>query len=147
MILLKNAWVEIKLKKSFFFQELIHFLGHVIAAGNLQVVCMTTKAVEPLQYLSTVLKTQPFLGLCNVYRSFVPNFARLAAPLNKNLEKGEPLQFELDDRMGKAVDVFKEKLINTPALALPRKNRQYTLVTDHFCTQLGCVLLQYQEDM
>lgn len=77
---------------------------------------MTAKPIELLQYPAAVSKMLLFLGLCNVYRRFVPNFSALASPLNKKLKKGESLRIKLDDKERKVVDVLKEKLISLPAL-------------------------------
>lgn len=50
-----------------------------------------------------------FLGLCNVYISFVSSFERLAASLNRKLKKGELLQFQLEKSERQAVEALKEK--------------------------------------
>lgn len=71
-------------------------MGHGISHGKLHVATQTSKAKKALQYPTTVLKLPSLLRLCNVYRRFVLNFAKLALPLNKKLEKGEALQFNLD---------------------------------------------------
>ena len=61
-----------------------------------------------------------FLGLCNVYRKFVQNFTRIAAPLNKNLNKNQPTKWDaLTDKEMEAFETLKQKLISPPFLALP----------------------------
>lgn len=75
-------------------------------------------------------KLGSFIGQCNVCCKFVPNFARLASPLNKKKKKGERQGFNLDDTECKAVNVLKKKLINQRVLTLPRLNDQYTIDTD-----------------
>lgn len=72
-----------------------------------------------LEHTTSVSELRSFLGLCNVYKWFVPNFAPLAAPLKMKLKKGEPLQFWMDATEREAVDTLKEKLISPTALALP----------------------------
>lgn len=75
-----------------------------------------------------------FLGLCNVYRRFVPNFTRIAGPLNKRTLKVEP--FELEE--------LKKRLTSPPVLALLRYGYRYTLDTDTCESHVGCALLQEQ---
>lgn len=82
------------------------------------------------------------LGLCNLYRRFVPSFARLSSPLNKNLKEGVLLQFELYYTKRDAVDVRKEKLVTLHVLALPRLNGQYRNDANACDAQVGCGLLQ-----
>ena len=87
-----------------------------------------------------------FLGLCNVYRRFVKDFASIASPLSKKLKKDEPEYFALDDaEMGSFRDLI-EKLTSPPVLALPVAGQPYTLEVDANANQLGCVLLQKQSE-
>lgn len=75
-----------------------------------------------LQYPANVSDLRSFLGLCSVYRRFVSNFAKLPSPLNKKLRKGEPLQFESDDKERKSVDMSKDKLVTLAMIKLPSFN-------------------------
>ena len=83
--------------------------------------------------------------MCNVYRRFVQNFARIAAPLNQKLTKGMPFEFGLlTDTEYQAFEILKNKLMIPPILALPRHGYKYTLDTDACEYQVGCTLLQEQ---
>lgn len=113
-----------------------HRLKKIIVAQK------TTEAIESLQYPTSVSELQSLLDLCNVYRRFFPNFARLASPLIKNLTKGEPLHYKVDDEERKPVDVRKKNLILTLVLALPQLSDRYISDTDVCDTQVGCILLQ-----
>lgn len=53
-----------------------------------------------------------FLGMCNVYRRFAPNFARVVAPRNKRLGMGEPTRFKLNDKERRTIDNLKQKIIS-----------------------------------
>lgn len=55
----------------------------------------SNRKVCRLQQLTNMTETKSFLGLKNVFRSFVPNFTRIAALLNRKFEKGQ--QFCSDD--------------------------------------------------
>lgn len=62
-----------------------------------------------------------FLGLCNIFRQFVPNFARVGAFLNKKLPKGQAQTFdELSDEKVPALEMLKAKLVEPRVLTLPR---------------------------
>lgn len=73
------------LKKRKFFAEAIDFLGSFIRPGRFKLTERVTNAVVEL--VNNLLQTEQrsLLGLCNVFRQFVQNFARLAAPLDNKL--------------------------------------------------------------
>ena len=147
LMLLQDAGVTIKLRKCFFFTDNIDYLGHVIRPGTLEIAPKATEAIKNLKPPKNVTELRSFLGLCNVFRRFVPNFSRIAAPLNKKLKKGEPQHFDhLTDEELSAMKDLQDKLITPPVLALPRPNGRITIDTDACAYQVGCVLLQEQED-
>ena len=146
--LLADAGVTLKLKKCFFFTDKIDYLGHVIRPGKLQIAEHTTDAIRQLQAPTNLTELRSFLGLCNVFRRFVPNFARIAAPLNRKLRKGEPTVFgPLNEEEMGALEELKKRLIEPPILTLPRRDGRYTVDTDACDKQVGCVLLQEQPEV
>lgn len=135
-----------KLKKCSFFSTTVDYLGHIITPKKLHVATKTTEAIKASQYPTTVSELPSFLGLCNIYRRFVQKFARLASPLNKNLDMVEPLQFGFDNEEMKAADALIDKSITPPVLALSRSTRQHTNHTGACNTRVGCVWLQERND-
>lgn len=145
--LLKDAGVTLQLKKCQFFTDNVDYLGHVIRPGKLQVADKTTEAIEGLKPPTTVTGIRSFLGLCNVFRRFVPNFARISSPLNAKLRKGEPSSFgDLDEKETEAFNILRDKLISPPVLALPNATGRYTVDTDACDRQVRCVLMQDQRE-
>ena len=143
--MLQKAGVSLKLAKCKFFDASVDYLGHVVRPGQLEVASRTVDAVRQFKTPADQGELRSFLGMCNVYRRFVPNFARVAAPLNQKLKKGEPFQFDsLNDEEYKAFADLKVRLISPPVLALPRHGLRYTLDTDACAHQVGCALLQDQ---
>jgi len=143
--MLMEAGVTLKLRKCSLFADKVDYLGHVIRPGKLEVSEHTTDAVRDVKEPTTVTGIRSFLGLCNVFRRFVPNFARIAAPLNAKLRKGEPVSFgPFNDKEQEAFDTLKMRLISPPVIALPRGTGKYTVDTDACDRQVGCVLLQEQ---
>ncbi|CDF40411.1 unnamed protein product [Chondrus crispus] len=97
------------------------------------------KAQEP----TTQTELRSFLGMCNVYRRFVANFERTAAPLNALLAKGKPFQLEeFSVEQSKAFSLLKTALISPPILKLPRSNLPVSVDTDVCKRQVGCDLFQ-----
>jgi RNase H-like domain found in reverse transcriptase len=96
---------------------------------------------------TTQTELRSFLGLCNVYRRFIKGFAKIAAPLNILLRKGETSQLSpLSPEQVFAFDTLRASLLHPPILALPRIEGAFTLDTDASDNQLGCCLLQEQPD-
>lgn len=116
----------------------------MIAPGNLQVVQKVT-TIQSLQCSTSVSALWSFLGLCNVFRTFVLNFARISSLLNKNLNNRDP-QFGLDCEYCKSVDTLEKNLTTTLAQALPRLNEMYMIDTAACDTQVAVVLLHGEKD-
>jgi hypothetical protein len=75
-----------------FFSDTVSYLVHVIPPGKLTVAQKNTHALKTAKPPTTQSELCSFLGLCNVYRRFVAGFAKIAAPLNIPLRKGESPQ-------------------------------------------------------
>jgi hypothetical protein len=142
---LYRAGLSLKLEKCYFCKDTVSYLEHVIRPGKLAVAEKNTLSLRTVQPPSTQSELRSFLGLCNVYRRFVPGFAKIASPLNALLRKGESPQlgpFNKDQL--EAFMTLKERLINPPILSLPRSQGQYTLDTDASQDQIGCCLFEEQ---
>jgi hypothetical protein len=74
LTLLRDAGLSPKLKKCHFFAETVHYFGHVIRPGRLEVAEKNTGALKTARLPKTQTEVRSFLGLCNIYRRFVPHF-------------------------------------------------------------------------
>ena len=147
LTILKDAGFSLKLRKCSFFAQSVDYLGHVIRPGKIAAASKNTEAVEGFKEPRTQTDLRSFLGLCNVYRRFVPNFARTAAPLNALLRKGCPveiLSFTIEQT--EALELLKKALIKPQVLRLPKSDLPYSVDTDECNHQVGCALLQSYPD-
>jgi hypothetical protein len=80
--------------KNVFFRDTVSYLGHVIRPGKLTVAEKNTHALKTAKPPTAQSELRSFLGLCNVYHRFVAGFAKIAAPLNFLLRKGESPQLD-----------------------------------------------------
>ena len=74
------------MKKYWFHQEEVHFLGYVVSSKG---ICMEDKKIEAVKQWSepqSVRDIQVFLGFANFYRQFIQGFSRIAAPLTSMLK-------------------------------------------------------------
>lgn len=88
-----RAGVSLKLKSCFIFEDGINFLGHILQPGRLGISAKAKDAIKGLRHPIIVTELKFFLSLCNAFRRFVPNFARIAATPYKKLKKDQPIHF------------------------------------------------------
>ena len=139
--------MKLKLRKCEFFVEKIKHLGHVVRPGTLEVDAARTAALEQVRYPQTQAHLRSFLVLCNVYRRFVPHYAKIAHPLNQLVKKGQPVQLEgFDEPCKGAFHNLKEAILAPPVLAVPKKDLPYSVDTDASEFQIGAALSQTQPD-
>jgi len=105
------------------------------------------EALAKVGHPRTKTQLRSFLGMCNVYRRFVANYSRIAAPLNQLTTKayGDTL-LELTEAQAAAFTRLRDALLHPPVLELPRRGAPFTIDVDACDTQLGCALLQEQPD-
>ena len=88
-----------------------------------------------------------FLGFCNVYRLFVPNFASTAATFNAFLKEGCTTELPpFNEKQSAAFELLKNALLFAPILRLPLADLPYSVDTDACNHQVGCALLQTYPD-
>ena len=123
------------------------YLGHVIRPGKIEVASKKTEAVEGFKEPRTKIELRSFLSLCNVYRRFVPNFSRTAAPLSALLRKGFPVEIPpFTTEQTEAFELLKNALIKPPLLRLPKSDLLRSVDMDACNHQVGCALLQSYPD-
>lgn len=113
--LVQNAGMKIKLKKCFFMHGSIHYLGHTVKLQELSVAPKTIDAFQKMTPTATETKLRSFLGVCNVYRRLVKDFASIAASVNKKLKKLERNELKLSKDQMTSFDELKKRLKAPPA--------------------------------
>ena len=105
------------------------------------------EAFRRTRYPENQTQMRSFLNFCNMYRGFVHHFAHIAAPLNATLKKGQPyvLSKAFEEQLS-SFHKLREILLNYPVLRIPHPSKTYLLDCDASDTQMGCSLLQEQED-
>jgi len=147
MRLLRDAGVTLRLPKCRFFRKAVEYLGHEIKQGRLGVMDAHTRALREARFPTTRTQVRRFVGMCNVFRRFVPNFARMTAPLTDLMGSTVPVMVPLATPLQQqAFDRLKEALTTPPVLEIPRHGWKYVLDVDACRTQVGAALLQEQDD-
>ena len=78
---ISDAGLKLKPSKCHFIREEVEYLGHLITPHGLQTNPRLTSAVSDFPQPKNFTKLRRFLGMCSYYRKFVPNFSKIASPL------------------------------------------------------------------
>lgn len=68
--------------KCFFFKDGIEYLGHAVLAGRPSFSTKAIDVIRGIELSTTVTERKLTLGLCNVFRQFVPNIAHIGPPMS-----------------------------------------------------------------
>jgi len=131
------------LEKCTWFSDEVEYLGQIVRPGQLHVHYKNVDALKHSKFPTTKTQLKSFLGMCNVYRRFVQDFAKRAKPLNA-LTRAE-IPPDLPPPTDVAIAAFEDlrnALLCPPVLALPQANRKLVVDVDACADQVGCTLLQ-----
>ena len=81
MQVLREHQLYAKLRKCSFYQEEIHYLGHIISKDGIVVYPEKIEAIIELSMPKNVMKVRSFMGLAGYYRRFITGFSRIAYPI------------------------------------------------------------------
>src|ERR1044072_1601369 len=137
--LIKQATLQIKIKKCKFFQKEIKFLGHKISQEG---IFMDPEKIEAMQNLPTphnLKDVQSVLGLFQYYKNFVKDFVRITGPIYLALKRDH---FQWGPEQNRAFNYLKKAMTEAPILAHPDYDKEFILYTDASYTGLGFILAQ-----
>ena len=141
---LRAANLTPKPEKCHFAVSKVLYLGHELSKQGICVDSSKTDAVRTFPVPKTQRDVRSFLGLCNFYRRYVENFSKIAAPLNRLLEKDKP--FKWTEACQNSFDSLKLALITAPMMDYPDLNSKFILTTDASDVLLGYILSQKGSD-
>jgi Reverse transcriptase (RNA-dependent DNA polymerase)/RNase H-like domain found in reverse transcriptase len=144
--LLNDAGVTLKLSKCKFSSPEFPYLGYRVGRDGLRVDNSKIATLQAAMPQTSKTGVHRFLGMCGVYRRFIPRYAKVAAALTNYLKDEMPDSFVLNTDALQAQSDLKDAITSAPILALPRATGMYVLKADASATQLGVQLLQEQPD-
>ena len=96
--------------------------------------------IREIQLHTSVIQVRSFLCLVGYYRRFIKGISKIAAPLNKLLEKNKP--FVWTEECTKAYHELKDLLLKEPVVTYPDFSVAFRLYTDASNIGLGAILVQ-----
>ena len=142
---LKECNLAAKPSKCFVGYQEIPYLGHQVGEGRKSPETENVEKIRKAQLPRTKKELRSFLGLCGFYRSYIPNFAEIAAPLTDRTKKTHPDKLIWDEKGQKSFETLKTKICQKPILLIPDYDKKFVLRTDAADSALGAVLLQEEE--
>ena len=86
--------------------------------------------------------SRSLLGMINFYRRYIPDCAKIIAPITELTKGRAPNDVKWGSKQDKAFSEIKRVLSNEPILKLPDLNQEFILQTDASNFSLGACLLQ-----
>ena len=68
--------MSLKASKCFLFQEEVEYLGHIVGLGHIRVNDKNLVGLRRAKLPRTKKNLRSLLGMCDVYRRFVKNYAQ-----------------------------------------------------------------------
>ena len=140
---LRDARLKLKPSKCCVLQKRVNFLGYTVSQAGVGTDQAKIEAVRDWPTPTNLRQCRAFVGLCQYYRRFVPNFSDVAAPLHALTKKGVRFVWSNDCR--DAFEDLKRALVSADVLALPNDHDHFILDCDASNKAMGAVLSQIQQ--
>ncbi|KAI5115279.1 hypothetical protein M0805_000711, partial [Coniferiporia weirii] len=129
-----------KPEKCIFAVQEAEFLGMIITPNNINMDPIKLTGISEWPTPKTVKQLRSFMGFCNYYRRFIPNFSHTVYPLNELTCTNEPWTWTPE--RDKAFLKLKTQFLDKPALLIPDPSKPFILETDASKVATGAVLYQ-----
>ncbi len=135
--------IYLKFSKTWLGFKHANFFGYVCRQGHYELSPERKATIEQFPFPTSMKKMQSFLGTALFFKSFVPHFSSVAAPLYDMVHKDfnwDPVTWTVD--YAQAFADFKKSLIDSVAIFYPNYELEWILRTDASTYGIGAVLLQ-----
>ena len=139
---LKRGKMTINLEKTHLFKPEVKFLGYILSEKGILPDPEKVAAIERFPRPNRPKDIRAFLGMCNFYRRFQPEFANLAKPLQRLIQKDVTWSWNSEEEI--AFNTLKDRFLKSVMLSHPDPKLPFVLQTDSSDIGLGGVL--YQEN-
>ena len=140
--------LKVSLNKCTFASPRIAILGHLVDAEGLHADPSKVAAITMMPRPRSRKQLQSFLGCVNYFRTFIPGFSMVVAPLFAMLKKDSLIHVEDKDwspEANFALDAVKSLLAMAPCLALFDSSATTPLVIETDASEAGLGAILYQQ--
>ena len=137
---LRLAGLTINLEKCEFCVRSVKYLGHEVSSTGIRRLPETVRAITEFKTPACRRDVLSFLGLCQWYSAFIPNFAYKSAGLTKLTSKNVP--FHWGKEQIESFEALKEAMTNQVTLYSVDYNHKLILKTDASEIGMGAALVQ-----
>ena len=137
---LKSANLKLKPSKCAFGKKSATFLGHIISEKGISTDPEKLKRIQEWPTPRNQNDVRSFLGYATYYRKFIRNFAKVADPLNKLLQKDHT--FHWSSLCEESFTLLKKAFSDVVTLAYPNFSKPFIVDTDASDVGIGAVLSQ-----
>lgn len=138
---LKTANLKLNPEKCEFACTELKYLGHVVNQQGIHTDPDKVRAIQEFPVPTNLRAVRRFIGVASWYRRFVPDFARIIAPLTRLTRKDVKWTWEQPQQ--ETFQVMKKRLTEAPILCCPDFSVKFVLQTDASDEGLGAVLYQH----
>jgi hypothetical protein len=130
---LQDNHLYLKLEKCAFAVPEVEFLGMVIKEGHVTMDPTKLTAIDEWQSPMSVKGVRSFIGFCNFYQRFIPDFSNITRPLHDLTKKNACWDW---------TPACKDAFTRHPVLFMPDVTSPFFVMTDASLTATGAVLMQ-----
>jgi hypothetical protein len=141
---LRDADLKLSVHKSFCGTKRLKLLGHVLENRTIRPCADKVKVMRSMPDPKDVTELRRILGAFNFYRSYLPNYQILTAPLYKLLSKRVP--FVWTNEESAIFHHLKTALADQVYLTLPDWSREFRVSTDASLLGIGAKVSQLDPD-
>ena len=138
---LEKAKLKLKPSKCFFGQEAVEYLGYVVSEGKITSNPQKIEAIKNFEIPKTQKSLQRFLGMCQFYSRFIPNFSEMANSLFE-IQNCTRNKYHWSEECSKAFSDIKEAFSNIISLSQPDFNYPLKIDIDASSHSIGAVIYQ-----
>jgi hypothetical protein len=151
LLRLRKYGLELNADKSIFGATTVQYLGYTINEAGVTLSTDKMAAIRDTRPPSNLKQIREFVRLANYFRFLIKDFSKMSAPMTALTKKDSGWKKgKLPEEAYQAFSVLKEKLMQQPIVAYPKREGRFMLRTDACLGDkenvggLGAVLLQQQ---
>jgi hypothetical protein len=137
---LQDNHLYLKLKKCTFGVSEMEYLGMIIKEGHVAMDPTKLAAIDEWQFPTSVKGVRLFIGFCDFYRRFIPDFSNIARPLHDLTKKNT--RWDWTPACENAFLTIKDAFTHHPVLSMPDISSPFFVMSDASLTTTGAVLMQ-----